>query len=271
MVLALRLKEPLIILLIVLAIVGAVVVLYLHRPTSAATKITNIQEGKSVTAQSSRYYVTHDAENMSCITVTVKGTGTAYARPIGYRLMIVIQNEEPSKNVSQIVRTVTEKYRRILEILTLDGFKVFTRSIELVPEYSWVSSHRVLVGYVFRITIDAYTNEISRVEYALPEITSLASYVSLSYMYNVSDVYNVALKKALTSAIRKLRFIAEILNASTYRIVSISETYYYVPSPLAGTLVTVAKVPISPPSTKVQSTVIVKGLVCFRNLQTTDH
>ncbi len=201
--------------------------------------------------------------------VTVKGTGVIYAEPVEYRLVIVIENVEPTKNVSQLLETVINRYRQVLTVLERDSFRTVTRSVSLTPEYTWSGSRKVFVGYVFRIVVDAYTDNLEAVEQALPRLAQIATDISLSYVYNTSNIYKLALEKALADAIRKLRLIARVLNVSKYRIVSISETSYYTVPPLysAESLPATIKMPIYPSPTKVYAAVTARGLVCFRSQQ----
>ncbi len=245
-----RLREPAIILFIVIAIAGAVV-------------ITLLSQGFSKHAQSSSSKSNErsiiDTQNATCVTVMVRGHGSCKTMPVSYLLVIQIQNEKPSMNVGELFKSIVRQYSKIVSILRKNGFEVYTKDISIRPSYSWYGSHRVFQGYYVRVLILAYTNDIKQVENILPLIALRNVSLSFSYVYNYSKVKECALQNAIQDALKKIYTISHILGYEYVKILQIEEYHTYT---IVPTLKLETEVPIYEMPKEIYASVTVKAQVC---------
>lgn len=212
----------------IIFILGAVFVIFLIALTiSTIVDVQNkIKQGR---------YIGQEVETKN--TITVSGTGEAYAKPDLALITFSVRNE--SKTVSSAMAENTANMNAIISVIKSKGIKdkdLKTTSFNVYPRYEWQKEQaetwphsegkRVLVGYEISQSLQVKIRDLNKMGEIIQGATDAGANQVGSLQFTIDDQDSLkkeARKEAIEEAKEKAEELADQLGIKLVRITSFSE------------------------------------------------
>ncbi len=162
-------------------------------------------------------------------TLTVEGKGIINAEPDIAYLDLTIKTTDFDVKKSQSDNS--EKTKKVIDELTklkIEKKNIQTTNFNIYEDYDWSNEERVFKGYVVENTITVKITNIDKVAQVLEKSIASGANLAGRIVFDVEDkenLYNQALKNAMSSAEKKATSIMSTFGAKPSKPYKIQEGY----------------------------------------------